>query len=64
MTAYVLRDEKCFMPATQSGLYQVPARDFNFAIRREDGLLVFRVMSLREANEILDRLSGEVEKVA
>ena len=58
MTSYRLHTERHFLPATTSGPYYVPSRDFFFAIRRSGGSLVFRTETLRLANEILDRLNG------
>ncbi|MCR4341615.1 MAG: hypothetical protein NUW01_17205 [Gemmatimonadaceae bacterium] len=59
MTRYILSSESYVMPATNSGDYRVPPRDFRFAIRRtHDHSLVFRTQTVRLANEILENLNG------
>ena len=55
---YTLRSEFCIMPSTTSGPYVVPARGFRYAIRRQDGSLVFRTETRHLAHEIMDRLNG------
>ena len=58
MSAYVLSPERHLTLPTW-GENRSPALTYNWAIRRSDGSLVFRVESARFANEILANLNGD-----
>ena len=60
MSAYQLTPEFYVMPATTNNGKPVPSIDFQYAIRRDDGSLVFRAESLAFAQECLDNLRREL----
>jgi len=64
VTAYHLTPEFHVMPATKYNGKPVPSIDFEYAIRRDDGSLVFRAESLAFAQECLDNLRRELRLAA
>ena len=58
MSAYAIHSER-HMTLPTFGENRSPALTYNWAIRRGDGTLVFRLASAREAREILARLNGD-----
>jgi len=60
MPSWTISSEHHFMPQTERG----HSIEFFYAIRREDGSLLFRAETMRHAEELIARLVGSHKEVS